>query len=1542
MQLDQKAIDFVKRAKEAGASFDQVASFLREKGYEFSVGPQQKQEQEQTQQPSEMAEQPNEMDPGLIQGSARAFSTEATGGLAPWIAGATNVGARMTGAAIGAIKDLDPRLLKQLDPRRIPEYYKEGKGEYETTQQAFGKEHPVAQFLSGGAGTLAGLGLLGGTVGAATKAKVASTALGKVPRFGAIAARTAGEAASFAAYEATKGAAEGGELSLGGAGKGAIQGGAIGLAFGVLGGGMQYAEPGLIQKAIEMGVNPTASNLLVKAFGLGVEGAAIGAIPAATELRAPTARELATGEVFALGGRGVAKAGEAAGKAAWRFANTPTKQQIAEAKPLADAIERAEGRVEEATAKEIDAARKVRDIESQIEQGADIEQLAGDLEKAKKELRHLSNVSKNEQQRLKDLQEITPIQEKAEALRNKIETLETKLETNRAIDDAVEKVSGIAKEAEGGRSASEIQEELNTLTREERIQDVGLSSELKPHFDNAQENVVSLMGELGFKPERRRPSSEKGTLYLDFVKDGNKKTVRVSGHKATKRDFDAEWDITKTPQENLRNIGNSLKEDEAAISKELPKLTKQLEGTEKVLPPELRDIKITTRLEPSEEEISSRMKEYSGNENMTPGQVRAIIIDEMKEGATKLKLDPSSKLSRMERFRRWSKALTSKAIQQFNWARPVGEAAIDAEAVTGKKVDAKDNPVEKINTSRGGGETEALLKPVVDKVQDVDKKYPGSAQGASVLLKAEKDVQFKRNRGEEPSKESLDIIEQFKNNKPVQEIANQVRGMNQKVLDKLYDVGFIDTATYNKLKANDKYVPSWAETLGDAGEQTTANEFGRFMRRYEGKAFAYKNPILTSLTQAKYLNQFAAMQKAKQQYISLAQKTGKVSLFDTIENYKGGPIKFDKAEQIVVWKDGKPQIWNVPKRVAEYFNPAPLTPDGKITKFIKAAAAMPLRFYKGGTTAASLGFAESNIPRDVTGAIIGSEYGGNISASSLASSSKELINGEPITVPFKKQFGNQTLRDIEQLPGVAEDNVRRFTDMYEAINSGTKEGTPANVMARMFTTSLPIAAKKAARVTSSTARKGLEMLSYAGNLSEETTRLSVFKSVLQGMAKNEAEYNMWLKNPDLIPNKALAEAGKEAREVTLNFRRQMAPWIETANKYFLPYFKPSILGAMRGFTVLTNPNIAPRAWRYIINLGIAQGLIKGNIVGGKQLEDLEAINNEISGKNLIIRGKDNRLLTIPLAQEIAPFVNIFSGVTEKMYRRATKQEREDIGRETIQGLKDLVENYAPIYGYAKQPSNFAFGGPIPKTILEESVNMNFFTRTPIEPASQKNRPAYMRQTKNTPALAIQLSKTLAKNGIEISPLRLRHITTGLTSNVGKELFAATDSVLSQFGAGPLRAKKELTDSPYTRRFIADVMAPYSQYAQDANDIIEKAKQGNRAMEFGDPNDWSEKQARTYQEQADIYEMIKDDMKDLQSIYSDRAELESDFAEEARALQMRLKNKEISKEDFKKKWRELEYQLKEFTEQQALEERAYQLNIINAAKQVKETYKKAPR
>ena len=128
----------------------------------------------------------------------------------------------------------------------------------------------------------------------------------------------------------------------------------------------------------------------------------------------------------------------------------------------------------------------------------------------------------------------------------------------------------------------------------------------------------------------------------------------------------------------------------------------------------------------------------------------------------------------------------------------------------------------------------------------------------------------------------------------------------------------------------------------------------------------------------------------------------------------------------------------------------------------------------------------------------------------------------------------------------------------------------------------------------------------------------------------------------------------------------------------------------------------------------------------------------------------------------------------------------------------------------------------------------------------------------------------------------------------------------------------------------------------AGEIIDAAKIGKKAIDSGDEENWSEKQRKEYEMQYDIHELIKQDIDSLQQLYKKRAEYETYLAKDAEDLKKEYADKKISKAEYLSKWRELEYQLKQVTEELALEERAYQLNIIAGSKEVKESYKRAPK
>lgn len=985
--------------------------------------------------------------------------------------------------------------------------------------------------------------------------------------------------------------------------------------------------------------------------------------------------------------------------------------------------------------------------------------------------------------------------------------------------------------------------------------------------------------------------------------------------------------------EDKKQLQRVLKE--AKVNEDWAAATKKQaeEAYDKAISPER--VEVIEEIKPIEKDITKYMKDVPGSDR---AEAEYVLGKQMARA--KAQVSERAKLPLKERMLRSAKNFVEGIRREFNLVRPVTQGEELFTTVKGEKIPYSERPTVTVNRLNNGGQQEALLRPVYETAEKMEKAQKGTLARADLYLQAQKDIQFKRNMGLEPSQRDIDFVNKMKDVPEVQEVVNQVRELNKKSLDSLYESGRIDRATYEKWKQNDNYVPSqYVKTIEEGGDQMIANNAETFLRKYGGEQAAYEDTISQSMGQARWIDQFSELQKAKRQYVKIAQETGQATLEPSEGVFSGGKVTFDRKNQIVTWKDGQPQIWNVPEKVARFFNPEKMPKQNPlIERAAKWVLNLPLRAYKGGTTAISLGFSQANIVRDVQSAVLGSKYGAYIGPDMIMESNRELIENKPIAQEFFKEFGTNTKRDIEQIPSLGEDNVRNFRDLYSSIDKSQPSGTERSAFANLMTIAIPRAARKAGALASKTSRKVLDALSYAGNLGEETTRLSVFKSVLREKAANEAEYRLWLEKPNRIPKDVLAEAGNEAREVTLNFRRQMAPWVEVANRYLLPYFKPSILGAMRGYEVLTNPEIAPRAWRYIINTGMMQGAIAGKIGDKKQLEGLDAINNEIAGKNFLIPMKKGGYLTFPLSQEFAPLIKAVAGATEALYRHATKQQREDIGRELLQAGKDMFQNYMPAAGFFTEPSNWVVGGPIPKTIVEQSINMDLFTGVPIEPEYLKDRPAYMRYTKATPKTFVEASKLLSKFGINYSPNRLKHLAKATGSSSVMEWTQLADSVLNAYGIGELRPKKDVEDNPIIRRFVANLNTPYSQYALDVRYVVRKAKQGDKA--YKDDN-LSDEQKEKYFEQHILWKAIKNLSSKIDERHKKNKEAEEKLSKIGYAIQQEYKDGKISLDEMKRRQDEVLNAFNERFDVAKEAERQYQLMILQIAKEQKEQFKKNP-
>lgn len=1275
--------------------------------------------------------QPKTETPGIVQGMGQVAGNAFAFGQGSRIAGVLNTApGRVLGAVLNplgtVIQGKAPTVsAEELSPETIAQQYQEGKQRFQTETQQFKEEHPAAATVAEVGGTLAGLAGPASVVGGLAKAGVAATRLGQAGRLGQVASRVAGEAAAFGSYEGIREGFGEGRADAIEALKGAGKGVALGGALGILGGGLQAAEPTLVQKAISLGVNPENSELLVKAFGIGAEGITLGTVPSLIEGKAPTARDIGTGIAFAAGGRAASEALSAGLGKARKWLNEPTAR------------------------------------ETQIQEGKAIQESLN-----QKELR------------LKEL------------------------------------------------------EKGNDLLETERM--------------------------------KARIAEQKQEL-ADFIGDDTKLREEITG-------------VSRT----------------------------------------------SAQITPSEEQIAQYMRDDS---TLSREQAISLAEDANLKGALMAKAQPKT-------LRERAKGALESIRETFNVVRPIEKAEESAMHVASENIPMNKRASVTLAKLQNGGEWQAMSLPVSETLERELKKSPKIMEKYAKYSQAKKNLQFKQLHGEAISANDLYTIRLFENDKGVRALDKVVKKMNQEVLEGLYKSGRIDKSTYEQWKANDNYVPSKA-VLEYVGENPViSRDLESFAKAYEGTGLVYENSVLSSLKQGQALHRFSEMNIAKQQYVDAARKIGDARLERTNAEYKGGSVNFDIKDQIVVWRDGKPQVWNVPENVAKYFNPVPQEKAGTLYKALNAW----MRMYKGGTTATSLGFSYSNVFRDVQGAVFGSKYGGLIGASSIRNAAKELMEDTALAKAFRKEQGGQTLLTTEQLSSLNKDSVRDAAEALAAAEKAFPEGSQRNLLARMFTTVAPEYAGKLYKVSAQSARGALKGLTYAGQLGEETTRFSVFKSVLEAKAKNQAQLDLWMREPNKIPKDVLAEAGNEAREVTLNFNKQMHPFVENANRYFLPYFKPSILGAMRGFEVLTNPEIAPRAWRYIINLGILQGLLNGKIGTKEELEKYETVNNEIAGKTFVLQGKEGKMYSLPLSQEFGPLTKLFALATEKLYRNSTAQAREDIGREALAATKQAAENLIPGIGYFS-PSNM-----VPqqfKPFIELKINKDIYSGTPIEPEYLRTLPKSMRYNQNTSRTLVKLSEIASKMGAEVSPLQLQHLIKSTVSSTGKEALALSDNILATLISMDLRPAQEMQNNPLIRRFMVDMYAPYNQHSLDAREIIDTNKQGYNAIEKGKVDSESARGSK-YAEQYYIYDTIKPYADELTQLYKDRKDLLEELRQWGEFNRVQYETGKWDKEKLlaenDKAMRAAEGELSYLKDYQ----RQLELSIIRDAKEAKKEYEKAPK
>lgn len=937
----------------------------------------------------------------------------------------------------------------------------------------------------------------------------------------------------------------------------------------------------------------------------------------------------------------------------------------------------------------------------------------------------------------------------------------------------------------------------------------------------------------------------------------------------------------------------ALLKDEQAIAstkKEIEELTKKRDALT------TKETTIKVDVTPTKEQVEA-IKKNDKSGKTTDFMASKIAQSENEKRALTKKPEEES-LGAIERFRRWSQANLEGFREATDTNRPLTKTKEDLQAISGKEVSAENDPYHILARRNRGGDAEFDAQPVIDELEKAQKKDANIISKLREYLKDKKRLQQGSLEGEELAKLSADVSQWEKDGgKEFTDLAQKVWDYNQKNLDLLASTGRLSDEAITRFKKNTNYVPSKAILNPDEIDVVNRGSgIENALKKFKGEAALYDDPIQASIVQGRQIRYYAETEKAKKAYINMAKETGEATLEKTTKIYNGEFVP-TKENQIVIWEKGKPQVWNVPEKVAKIFKPEVKQENGKLFNAIAKGLAAKQIVFKAGTTGLSSTFALMNLVRDAQNVLVGAKSSKYFKPEFAERATKMYF--APYTMDssekafrdrLERSLGNVGTRAEVELVGVTKDNLEKLDSIMNAAEKANKPGGAVDTISKLSLKSLMNFAKKSAAKTGKGIVRGL---AYLGNASEKTSRAVAFQNELYKQAGSDDVFNKWIKNPKSIPQSAWAEAEKEAYNVTLNFNTKMNPSIERLNKYWLAYFKPAILGSKRGIEVLSNPEIAPQAWKFITNLASIQALERTSM-SKEEAEEWADVNREMAAREFTYKDKNGRIVRLPITQEFGGLVSGISGVGEYILRKAQgKEAREELKSEVLASLKEIADNNLPGVGYLLEPSNLV-AAPF-RTLFEQAINYKLFSQTPIESESMKRLPAEERYSASTPLTYRLIGKTLG-----LSPKRLEHLQNSELSSSARESVSASDALIKFAGIGKenFQAEKEVEDNVVLRRFFHNPYTAYSQTQLDYNDMMSELQKYYTYLNKKGDESLSDFEKEKYDEYASLYEDIRKEYKtELDKSIKEMTQLRLDLEEEGKDLFAELKEGKITRKQF---------------------------------------------
>lgn len=1389
--------------------------------------------------------------PNTAKGTLQAIYEGMTGGLAPYIEGAkaTNIG-KIAYGIIDPVYGIvnQPRAGEPIFDKNA---YEQAKNQFIEERKAFGNAHPILDTAGKIVGTVGGIALtapIGGVAGAGAKA----VGLGK----GAQA--MARSAAQFGAYGAERGLAnEGKGLSPSGAISEGLQEAALGAIFPVLGGGAAKLETYLegtkiVKSAMEMsGLIKYPTKAAVTTVGAFAEGTAAATAAAGIEKAFGEERSIipSPGEVL---GAGVFITG-------------------------------------------------VRGLGKGVQEGAAL-------------LNQLKNPTTRE---------------------NASNTINS---INKAISRLEVKIKEIGE-------PTTVQQAANKRNYEKQIEE--LKSQLEPVVKAYQEDVARIAEKEGWTPLKKGNISKTQSGYSSFEKNGKTVEIRVSNHKGSTREGVVTIDTKQPYDQNILNVQNTLRQierlDEGA---KFPKKIGEFPIVQEKVSPtgaQIEDLKLQAQKETGKEIGDKMASAILKQRNID------LSLEKAKKASTKL-------LPLGERIRRLTGKTLRKMGEVTDSYIPLDRTTKTVEELPGgKETPMSERPGYITRQRDRGGKVAVRQKPIVDDLEKEIKadplfmekwqQYAVAKKNEEMLPGVIKRLEKGNKKGDNNNaiankkrelEEAKALVKETEELHPnVVKHAEKHWEYAQEQLDELLASGRISKQIYSEWKNRKHYIHSVAKLPENdipgllSSEEVEAIDrqsgIADALKRYTGFEGGYENLALGNLVQGKRISYFADTQRAMKAWLKDALKTGEARKLEPSEYFKAGenPV-IKKDSQIIAWNNGVPEVYEVPKNIARIFNPT-IKEEGFLLKNLR----LTNNVFKMGTTGISTGFSAMNLIRDFQSVIGGSRSGMYFRPAYLKTSA-DLYgpNADKNLTPAQKELRDlideglgpeyslsQTQMDLDR------SELNRLNTMLEAQGKANPQGTfIGDAMALILKSAsmdktkvgktlqkgvskIPELKKVPGKIVKfakapaeKTFQKVANGLSFLGNYSEKIGRATVFQTELRRLAGSEERFEYWMANPkDRIPKNDLAKAKKEMTEVTLDFHRKMHPVIESLNKYALPYFKPSLLGAERVWKVLTDPEIAPQAWNWLGGIAAMQGLIRAEMDENQRKKYESQFNPEINAKNLSIVSKNGTITTIPASQEFGGIYQWLAAGMEHLIRSIKgKEQREGVKNEIMAAASQLAQNAIP-GGYLLEPSNLA-PTPVGKMILEENINKDIYSKTDIESAAMRRLPVEERFSASTPRIYRLMSKYLKVGKLQSSPKMWEHRAKKLGSSFAKEMADVADVALEYAGIGEeeWNLPKRAEESAIVSRFFNKDYTAYARNVQEYDEEMKELEQAYTSYKKNPKGADEEKKKK-----AGLYNAIKTQDQQRVKLISDNQKLLSALRRKGYSYWQDYTDGKITKEQFRK-------------------------------------------